>query len=134
MVALLASAPVLAQAPVPLRPGASAPPPREAAPLPPVMPSVEPESPGAPLDGRVSSGRLGDLDFAEAGILGPENGGFGPDMWRGADRALVEALLPKIPASTASPTLQKLTRRLLLSAATPPEGESGPVSLIGLRL
>lgn len=134
MVALLASAPVLAQAPVPLRPGASAPPPREAAPLPPVMPSVEPESPGAPLDGRVSSGRLGDLDFAEAGILGPENGGFGPDMWRGADRSLVEALLPKIPASTASPTLQKLTRRLLLSAATPPEGESGPVSLIGLRL
>ena len=125
------AAPALAQAPVPLRPAAA--PPGAAAPVQPLPPV--PDTPAREAIGdSVSSGVLGELDFAEVGLLGPENGGFGPDTWRGADRALVERLLPLLPVSTPSPTLQNLTRRLLLSAVPPPEGKSSGVSFIGLRL
>lgn len=123
--------PVLAQAPVPLRPATM--PPGTAAPVQP--PPVAPETPSPySISDSVSSGVLDELDFAEVGLLGPENGGFGADTWRGADRALVERLLPLLPVSTPSPTLQNLSRRLLLSTAPPPEGKGSGVSFIGMRL
>ncbi len=40
-------------------------------------------------------------------------------MWRGTDRSLVHRLLPELPALAAYPTMQRLTQRLLLSAADP---------------
>lgn len=117
----------MAQAPVPLRP------PSELAPAAPQPPAAE-EYPAEPDGDGVSTSELGQLDFAAAGLLTLENGGFGPDTWQGADRMLVERLLPRLPVMTHAPTLQKLAQRLLLSAAEPPRGESSGVSFIGLRL
>ncbi|HKY94853.1 MAG TPA: hypothetical protein VJL84_06080 [Kiloniellales bacterium] len=54
------------------------------------------------------------------GLLTESDGGFGPDLWAGTDRRVIEELLPKIPAATASPTLFDLARRLLLSDALLP--------------
>lgn len=119
--ALLLAAPVMAQAPIPLRP-----------------PSIQPPASEAPLAGpaedAISTGALAEPDFASIGLMTSENGGFGADMWQGADRALVEQLLTKIPATVTSPALQRLRQRLLLSAAAPPQGASSGVSFLGLRL
>ena len=121
-----------AQAPVPLRPP-TAPPAEVSPPLVTGPPSENPYPVETIAEG-ISSGVLGELDFAAAGLLTPQNGGFGPDMWRGADRAFVEKLLATLPVTTPYPTLQKLTQRLLLSAADPPSGPSSGVSFLALRL
>lgn len=112
--------------PVPLRPNAA--------------PRAPEENPG-PLPGgvisqdAVSAAALPQFDSASAGILGPQNGGFPAGMWAGTGRGLVQQLLPRLPPVTASPALQKLARRLLLSAAEPPAGDAGKGgSLFGLRL
>ncbi len=122
---------VEAQAPVPLRPPtapANTPPPMTPAPL------GENPYPVDTIAEGISSGVLGELDFAAVGLLTLQNGGFGPDMWQGADRAFVERLLASLPVTSRYPTLQKLTQRLLLSAAEPPSGDSNGVSFLALRL
>jgi len=58
-----------------------------------------------------------------AGTLTPETGGFPLTLWQGASRELVERLLPEIPGRLASPTLRDLSRRMMLSMATPPVGD-----------
>src|SRR5207248_796835 len=64
---------------------------------------------------------LAPIDPDWAGPLTPAQGGFPLAMWLGTPRPLVAALVPRVPATT-SPTLQGLTRRLLLSNATAPAG------------
>jgi hypothetical protein len=56
------------------------------------------------------------------GVLDPDRGGLGLDMWRGSSAATVAALLGRLPAATRSRVLHGLARRLLLTAATPPAG------------
>ncbi|MFQ5533898.1 MAG: hypothetical protein ACE5EM_03640 [Sphingomonadales bacterium] len=74
------------------------------------------------------------IDPATVGLLDQQNGGFGADMWAGTSRSLVERLLPRLPAEVSSPVLQSLRRRLLLSAASVPQGEASGPGLLGLRL
>ena len=74
-----------------------------------------------------------EIDPEAVGLYGEADGGFGLDMWRGSARVLVERLLPRLPAGTARPVLNELTRRLLLSTALPPQGP-GATSLIALRI
>lgn len=74
------------------------------------------------------------VDPDSAGTLTPEHGGFGADMWRGTDRALVERLLPKLPVNTPSATMRDLMRRMLLSVARVPEGKSAGASLVAIRV
>jgi len=76
---------------------------------------------------------LSAIDADTAGTLTLENGGYGADMWSGADRTLAEWLLSQLPAGTNSPAQRTMMRRLLLSVAVPPVGESSQ-SLIGLRV
>lgn len=52
-----------------------------------------------------------------AGTLGPDNGGFAPDLWRGMPREDVEALIASIPAGLTSPALRAITRTVLLTGA-----------------
>ncbi|MBL8672163.1 MAG: hypothetical protein JNK11_16000 [Alphaproteobacteria bacterium] len=81
----------------------------------------------------VGVGTLTEIDPASIGLLsGPE--AFPIDMWRGMSRPLVEALLPRLPIGSRSPTVQNLMSRLLLSAATPPQGEGTSAQLIATRL
>lgn len=113
-----------AQAPIPLQP-------KEFQPAPPAP--VSPDAPEAANDGiRVDS--LGEMDFSNAGLLTRDNSGFGSDMWRGAEGALVARLLPQLPAATPSVVLQTLYRRLLLSAADIPAGWTSKTSLLAMRL
>lgn len=73
------------------------------------------------------------LDPSSVGLIGPEEGGFGPALWAGSERAQIEALLPRIPVGTVSRAMQQLTRRLLISTAPVPAGQPTVPSLLGLR-
>ncbi len=84
--------------------------------------------------GGVVVGKISTIDPSSVGLLSLEDGGFGSDMWRGSDRAFVEALIPRLPVQTLSPVMQNLTRRLLLSEARVPAGTPTAPSLLGLRV
>jgi hypothetical protein len=73
------------------------------------------------------------------GVLDPNTGGFGVEMWRGSDRGVIVSLLRRLPDDMNSRSMRELTRRLLLSIATPPETASNgqadaQVSLLVLRI
>lgn len=97
-----------------------------------------PARPAPPGDG--AAGGAISVDVLEAvgpdsaGTLDDGNGGLGGDMWAGSDRGLVEALLIRLPTAAASPAMRDMMRRLLLTAARPPEGPAGEESLLALRI
>ncbi|MDA0218265.1 MAG: hypothetical protein O3B22_01575, partial [Proteobacteria bacterium] len=72
------------------------------------------------------------VSSSAAGTLDINGGGFSMDMWDRSDPGLVATLLPAIPAGNGSPTATELARRLLLTAASPPQGESA--DLLALRM
>ena len=82
----------------------------------------------------IQIGTLTGVDASTAGLLSAQQGGFGPDMWRGASRADIDRYLARLPVPTRSPVLNDLARRLLLTGAQPPEGASGGVSLLATRI
>ncbi|MSP81901.1 MAG: hypothetical protein EXQ94_02950 [Alphaproteobacteria bacterium] len=101
---------------------------------------------GATADQSTTSGGVvvestADFEVVEAGAIGAEAsgtlgdaaGGLGVAMWRGTDRAVVEALLPRLAPIPGSPTLLDLARRLLLTQAEPPSGVATR-DLLALRL
>ncbi len=92
-----------------------------------------PEEPPAPLQTDVRVNQLSTVNADSAGVLTVEHGGFGVSMWQGTRRSLVEALLPHLPVDSGSRAMRDLMRRLLLSVAGAPEGESTPGSLAALR-
>lgn len=85
---------------------------------------------------------LPDLNPDSVGVLDETRGGLGADMWRGTGRERLDGLLRQLPAAPRSLTLRDLMRRLLLSNATAPGGntggdtggDSGRGSLLALRL
>ncbi len=82
-------------------------------------------TPAAPGRAAIEVNPLGDISLDSVGVLGPDNGGFGQDLWRGTDRTVVESLLHRLPSDVRSPTLRELARRMLLTIATPPVMPSG---------
>jgi hypothetical protein len=82
----------------------------------------------------IEMGELGTVDASAAGLIGAGDGGFGPDMWRGTTRADVDRYLAAMPVATGSPAADDLARRLLLTSATPPEGQASGTSLLAARL
>lgn len=82
----------------------------------------------------ITMGELGGVDASAAGLIGATDGGFGPDMWSGTTRGDVEHYLAAMPVATRSPVLNDLARRLLLTSATPPEGQASGTSLLAVRL
>ncbi len=82
----------------------------------------------------IEVGSLGKVDEASVGLLDDSNGGLGATMWAGTDRRSVEQLIDRIPGPTKSPVMGDLSRRLLLTAARPPQGISDGQSLLALRL
>ncbi len=67
-----------------------------------------------------------------AGTLDTKSGGFGHDMWRGSDGALVALVMPEIRGGAGSRVMTNLARRLLLTAGSAPEGDAG--DLLGARI
>ncbi len=123
LVLYLGLAGAAAAQPVPLQPGSPQENPASAAET----------SSDNPQSGDISVGELAEIDTGAAGTLTPETGGFPRNMWVGTSRSFVEHLLPHLPVTTPSPTLQKLARKLLLSAADLPHGKPGAAQLLGLR-
>jgi len=82
----------------------------------------------------VTTGELETIDPAAIGTLGPAEGGFSTELWRGSSRSLVERLLPRLPVATKSFAMQDLARRLMLTRTAVPEGPATVPSLLGLRV
>jgi hypothetical protein len=112
----------------------------------PLVPAPLPSAalPGnTPPPGQVLPGG-GTSDPEGLGVLSLSEGSLGADLWQGTDRRVVEALLPRLPVNTVSPTLFDLARRLLLTdAPLPPSlvanlGSGGqsvaPMNLLAVRL
>lgn len=117
LTALLLSAPAGAQLgpPVNLLPGRTpATPP----------PAAAPTGPPSTASGGIEMRALQAADPAGAGALAPAEGGFGPELWVGLSRPLAEKLLARLPTGAPSLAMASLSRRLLLTAARPPEGEA----------
>jgi hypothetical protein len=83
--------------------------------------------------GRVEVNTLKSVDINEIGILTPQTGALGEQMWRGTSGAMVERLIDKLPTHAPSATMRKLMRKLLLSPAAAPEGVSDPNGLTLIR-
>lgn len=139
LAALLAGGLALAVPAAAQTPGGAA---GDAGPIPLFPPTVRPAAPGAaapaapaldeappapqwPSDSDIEVNRLEDVDPDSLGVLGPEDGGLGPDAWAGSDPAAIAALLRGLPGDLASPTLRGLAVRLLLSSARPPAAAPG---------
>lgn len=111
------------EAPVPPEPGA---PPEE----------TLPDKPGQPAGPRVTMTGLAAIDPAGAGLLSATSGGFSSTLWSGSTRTSVASRIAQLPAAPNSPAMQALSRRLLLTSATPPFGDTLPdePSFLALRL
>lgn len=99
----------------PAAPGAPSP----AAPTAPAPDSLPP-APQWPSERDIEVNRLAEVDPDSLGVLGPDDGGLGPDAWDGSEPAVITALLRALTGDIASPTLRGLAVRLLLSSARPP--------------
>lgn len=99
-------------------------------------PGAQATAPGAapPPDSGIESQPLGIPEGQLIGLLDSEKSGLSRDIWAGTSRALVEALMPKLPAGQTSPAMADLARRLLLSRADPPKGAGKRRSLLSTRL
>ncbi len=113
------------------------------APAPETLPTTDtlPETqarPGFGRTGEIEVDTLATVDPDSVGLLDPSQGGFGVDLWKGTDKALVERLLPRLAAATPSRFSRELTLKLLLSRATAPRDAAGRKpggrSLLTLRI
>ena len=100
---------------------------------------LAPSAIGQPTFQGVEVNPLAEITPDSLGILDPDSGGFGVDMWRGSERAVVERLLRRLPDHLRSPATRDLARRLLLSIAAPPAGtadtgEQPAAGLLALRV
>lgn len=103
----------------------------------PSTPAPDPDrpAPSSALTGpEVKVDPLKTPEFDGAGTLGDSEGGLGVRLWQGTSRPLVEQMLPKLPTNVSSPAMRALMRRLLLTQATPPAGDSRGASLIVERV
>jgi hypothetical protein len=97
----------------------------------PLLESV-PALPGA--TNSIDVGLLGSVGNSVTGLLGPDNGGLGLQMWSGTGLGVAEEMVPLLPEKSASPIARSLGYRLLLSQAHPPEGIAEGKSMLALRL
>lgn len=96
--------------------------------------SNETAKPGEASVAPVASDPLRPVDTESLGLMSEQQGGFGVTLWSNTRRDVVEALLPRLPTNVTAPSLQSLERRLLLSIATPPEGDRAGSGLMPIRV
>jgi len=107
--------------PQPVQPQPVVPPPARVQPVQP--PAQRPAPDAAPAD----------PSLAGIGILEPGKGGLPADLWRGVGRDRSLGLLGRLPARSTSLAVRQLTRRLLLTAAAPPQGLLADDQFLSLR-
>ena len=81
----------------------------------------------------IGIGALAAPNPSDIGVLDTSQGALAPTLWQGSAAAVVDTLLPKLPAST-SPAMQNLAARLLLSPGAVPAGATKGPSLLALRV
>ncbi|SCA57930.1 exported hypothetical protein [Candidatus Terasakiella magnetica] len=96
-----------------------------------VVPSVTPV-PVKTISGGINVQSLDQVNKEALGVLSGSKA-FASTMWSGTNRPFVENLLETLPARPSAPYLRILQRRLLLSAAQPPQGVSAQKSLLSIR-
>lgn len=84
--------------------------------------------------GRVEVDRLTALNADEAGILTPDTGSLGNQMWQGSSRGLIDQLLPQLPTRAPSSAMRQLMLKLLLTPAQIPDSPSQQGQLVAKRL
>lgn len=99
-----------------------------------VTPTVTDEPLPRPTRGAIEVNTLTELDPDSVGIIDESQGGFGVNLWHGSDRGLIERMLARIPAASASRWVRSLAARLLLSRTTAPRGGTSGKSLLVLRI
>ena len=88
-----------------------------------------------PLDGAgITVNRLESVDPDAIGLIGEDQDGLPPTLWRGAQWSVVSGLMPRMPAGLNSPVLRALARRLLVSRASVPVGKPLAASFVALRI
>ena len=95
--------------------------------------AVQAASQAEAIDANVEVGSIQAPDPEAIGLMEEAEGGFPYDMWRGSDRALIERMLPRLPAGGTSRAMNDLARRLLLSTAAPPAGPAKE-NLLAIRI
>jgi hypothetical protein len=110
-----------------------------APPLNDAAPSVQPPAgitvAPRPLDGAgITVNRLESVDPDAIGLIGDDQGGFPPTLWRGAQWSVVSSLMPRMPAGLGSSALRDIARRLLVSQASVPVGKPLDASFVALRI
>ncbi len=84
-------------------------------------------------EGAVTSSDLEAVGMEIFGLLSPEEGGLGYDLWRGSSRRSIAPVLAALPQPISSPARQKLFSSLLISRAYDPGGPAGDVPFMTLR-
>lgn len=85
--------------------------------------------------GRIGTDALKAPNPEAAGTMDVLQGGFSATMWNGTSIEVARTLIPRLPGANASPIVRSLERRLLLTAAIPPDGTKPGTkpSLVELR-
>ncbi|KAB2912535.1 MAG: hypothetical protein F9K29_18670 [Hyphomicrobiaceae bacterium] len=89
--------------------------------------NLQPEPRFGPRDRPVERSEL-------APVMAPDSSGMPLELWRGIDLKTFEELLSVLDLPPRSPSLHRLWRRMLLSAAPPPAGAPSPDHFLALRL
>ena len=82
----------------------------------------------------IEVGALTGVHAATSGLISEQQGGFGSDMWSGASRADIDGYLARLPVPGASPVMNDLARRLLMTGAQPPSGAGSGLALLATRI
>tara|TARA_E500000331_G_scaffold342407_1_gene375941 strand:+ start:2268 stop:4340 length:2073 start_codon:yes stop_codon:yes gene_type:complete len=84
--------------------------------------------------GKIEVNQLSIVTPDAVGVLRTEVGGLGEDMWEGISLDTAERLFDHLPSRLGSPVLADLVRRVSMTAAKPPEGQSNGEQLAVRRV
>ncbi|BCW87903.1 hypothetical protein sos41_10350 [Alphaproteobacteria bacterium SO-S41] len=76
---------------------------------------------------------LGTVDPSEKGTLDEAEGSLGGDLWGESDYPTIAELLEEMPVATASPAMNGLVRRVLLTGAKPKDANKSGATLFDIR-
>lgn len=76
---------------------------------------------------------LGQPDPSDKGTIDAAEGGLGKDLWADTDYATIAELMADLPVGTASPAMNDLARRVLLTGAKPEDASDDGPTLFDLR-
>ncbi len=86
------------------------------------------------IGGHVEVDSLTALNADEAGVLTPDTGSLGSQMWRGSTRGLIDRLLVQLPTRAPSAAMRDLMLKLLLTPARVPESSAEQGNMVAKRL